>query len=423
MITRVRAFFANQQSYFFAIFAISMTPLIQGLLTTTLDGYVTYPQAVIRVLSVVTIFTDFFIVGLALKLGPLRSICNQLAPFVKILIVALILVAVLSIFFNGKPFFSSIFITLRLFLQLLTLFCLVYIISLAKDLDLKVYFSTLVLGVLLYIIYITSIILVIPDYENFKWLSGLPSATSVRHISNYVAIMSTAAMGLFLFCKSDWRILLLIFALVMFLGWTGSRAPFVGLAVALPTAAYLLRSHLSFARVGILAATLGFAVLASAPLPAPDPSFGVMRMIVASDTAQNSDVSSARAQVWQHTVQEIAAAPVIGHGAGRFLGNMDAKYRYDLDNPHNFILQFAYDWGGVGLAIVLLLLATGSATLFRLPVISPLATFCAISGLMLMLSIGMLEGMFYHPLKMLLVSALIAPAFALARQAHVTIKN
>ena len=273
-------------------------------------------------------------------------------------------------------------------------------------------------GVFLYVAYIILIIAMIPDYAAFYWLGGLPSATNVRHIGNYVAILSIAAIGLSLFAKNpnQWHILAVIFLTTAFLAWTGSRAAFVGMIVALPTAIYVVRRHVSATRIGILAATLSFAVLVTIPLPVPNPSYGVIRMIVASDVRQSSDISSSRTIVWQRTIAEIATAPIIGHGAGRFLGNMDAKYRYDLDNPHNFVLQFGYDWGILGLAIVLLLLVFGSVKLFKLPIISPLATFCAVSGLMLMLSIGMLEGMFYHPLKMLLASALIAPAFALARR-------
>ena len=399
-----------------------MTPLVQGLLTTTLDGYVTYPQSVIRVLSVVTILTDLFIIIVAIKIGLLQYIRFGLPNIVKIIFAILFASAIFSALAGNNLVIFSIFVTLRFFLQIAALFSLIRIFSSSSSFDTKRYFGVMMTGVFLYVAYIILIIAMIPDYAAFYWLGGLPSATNVRHIGNYVAILSIAAIGLFLFAKNpnQWRILAVIFVVTAFLAWTGSRAAFVGLIVALPTAIYVVRHHISAARIGILAATLIVAVLATVPLPTPNPSYGIMRMINASDMRQSSDISSSRTIVWQHTIEEIAQAPLFGHGAGRFLGNMDAKYRYDLDNPHNFILQFGYDWGIAGLAIALLLLVVGSVKLFKLPIISPVATFCAVSGLMLMLSIGMLEGMFYHPLKMLLASALIAPAFALARQKQTT---
>ncbi len=418
MINRLRQRVANEQIWFFVIVAISMTPLVQGLLTTTLDGYVTYPQSVIRVLSVVTILTDLFIVIVGIKLGFLQYVWSSVSVSIKIAFAVLFASAMFSVFTDNSLVGFSLFITLRFFLQLTALFSLIHILSSSPKFDTDRYFTVIMTGVFLYVAYIILIIAMIPDYAAFYWLGGLPSATNVRHIGNYVAILSIAAIGLFLFAKNpnQWRILAVIFVVTTFLAWTGSRAAFVGLIVALPTAIYVVRHHVSATRIGILAATLSFAVLVTIPLPVPNPSYGVIRMIVASDVRQNSDISSARTIVWKRTIAEIAQAPLFGHGAGRFLGNMDAKYRYDLDNPHNFILQFGYDWGIVGLAVALLLLILGSVRLFKLPTVSPLATFCAVSGLMLMLSIGLLEGMFYHPLKMLLVSALVAPAFALTRR-------
>ena len=422
MIAQCRKFVASQQSWFFVIVAISMTPLVQGLLTTTLDGYVTYPQSVIRVLSVVTILTDFFIIIVAIKIGFLQYIRFDLSNIVKIIFAILFASAIFSALAENSLVVFSLFITLRFFIQIAALFSLIHILSSSSNFDTKHYFGVMMTGVFLYVAYIILIIAMIPDYAAFYWLGGLPSATNVRHIGNYVAILSIAAIGLFLFAKNpnQWHIVAAIFVITAFLAWTGSRAAFVGLIVALPTAIYVVRHKVSATRIGILAATMIVAVLATIPLPTPNPSYGVMRMINASDVRQSSDISSSRTIVWQHTIEEIAQAPLLGHGAGRFLGNMDAKYRYDLDNPHNFILQFGYDWGILGLAVALLLLILGSVRLFKLPTISPLATFCAVSGLMLMLSIGMLEGMFYHPLKMLLASALIAPAFALARQKQTT---
>ena len=419
MINRLRQQLASEQSWFFVIVAIALTPLVQALLTTTWDGFVTYPQAVIRVLSVVTILTQLFIVIVAMKLGLLRFIGSAVPASAKLLLVLLFSSTICSVFLHRNMVIFSVFITLRFFLQLAALFSLIHILSTLRPLNSDRYFKIMTCGMCLYVGYIIVIISMIVDYAIFNWSSGLPSATSIRHIGNYVAILSIAAMGVFLFAKPrlGWLALFAVFFVIAFLAWTGSRAAFVGLVFALPVAVFVVRNSVSARRISVLVTTLVAAVLVTIPLPVPDAAYGygLKRMVTATDARQKGDISSGRKDVWKHTIEEIEQAPVFGHGAGRFIGNMDAKYKYDLDNPHNFILQFAYDWGLIGAALALALLAMGIIGLFKLPMISPLATFCAVSGLMLMLSIGMLEGMFYHPLKMLLVSALVAPAFALAR--------
>ena len=421
MITRLRQQLAGEQSWFFIIVAIAFTPLVQGLLTTTFDGYVTYGQSVIRVLSVVTILTELFVVVVAIKLGVWHFMASAAPPRAKILLALFCTSAMISVFSSENMLAFSLFITLRFFLQLAALFSLVHIMAVSPAFDTTRYFRIIASGLLLYVAYIVLVIATIDDPATFYWPGGLPSATNIRHIGNYVAILLLAAIGISLIANdaTRWFALVLVFIATAFLAWTGSRAAFFGLIIALPVALYAIRRTVSATRVTLSISTLAAAVVFSTALPVPDSSFGVMRMITASDTRQNGDISSARTVVWKHTIAEIEEAPLAGHGAGRFLGNMDAKYRLDLDNPHNVILQFAYDWGIIGAALAFALLATGSFQLVRLPLISPLATFCAVSGLILMLSIGMLEGMFYHPLKMLLVSALVAPAFALARQRQV----
>jgi O-antigen ligase len=410
------------QNWFFAIVAISMTPLVQGLLTTTLDGYVSYGQSVTRILSIITILMNFYVLNLAIKN---RVGCCCSSSFSKIPIYLLIIVfaiALFPIFLHSKSVFFSLFITIRYAFQIATIYAIIYIISRSSSFDPSCYVSIMGFCAFLYVGYIAMIALIVPHPSTFPWDSGLPSATNIRHIGNYVAIFLVAAIALFLFARDRYQgpYLSLIFVLVAFLGWTGSRAAFVGIGAALFGSVLILRGHIPMARVGILGATFAAALIATIPLPAPTPAFGVMRMFNASDVNQDKDISSGRTEVWQNTINEISDEPFIGHGAGSFIGNMSEKYGYDLDNPHNFILQFAYDWGLIGLGLCLVLLAMAGVTTFKMPVISPIASFCAISGFILMITIGMLEGMFYHPLKMLLVSALVAPAFGLAKRQHRT---
>lgn len=419
MPSQFRQYSFTSETWFFAIAAISLTPVVQGFITTTLSGGITYSQLLVRVLSIVTILTDIFLVNLAVKIFKKSNIFElKEIKIISILFVLLTVIMLSAIFSQSSNVFFSVFISFRYLLQIAALISIYFIIFSSQIFDAERYFGVMVTGSILYVIYIALVALMIPDPFTFPWIGGLPSATSVRHIGNYVAIFSIAAIATSLFAAGRYRALSLavVFVLIMFLAWTGSRAAFFGIGFALVISLFVLRHHIRAGRVGALAITLILALLAAIPLPVPSDSFGVLRMINASDTRQTGDISSARIEVWQNTAREIAQAPVIGHGAGRFIGNMSEKYGYDLDNPHNFILQFAYDWGLVGLTVALALLWIAGLHLYRLPVISPMASFCAVSGFTLMLTIGMLEGMFYHPLKMLLVSALVAPSFALAQR-------
>jgi O-antigen ligase len=408
---------APVEQWLAAIIAISAVPLVQGLLTTTLDGNITLGQAVVRIFSLVTIIANIFIINIAMRNG--FSFIEQFndSKTALFILFSLLTLAIMSIFAEHILFLQASFITIRYLLQVVTLFALIFVIKITKTFDINKYVFAMICGSLAYIAYIIFIALLVTN-PTFVWEAALPSATSIRHIGNYVAIFSIVAMASFLFMtgRAKWAGLAAVFVIIAFLGWTGCRAAFLGIGVALVISIIATRRHVSSKRVGILAVTLVAATLSATVFPAPGPSFGVIRMINASDARQRDSVSSHRTDLWIKTMDEIAAAPLLGHGAGRYANNMYDKYGYDVDNPHNFFLQFAYDWGFIGLGLALILIAIGGISLIRLPVVSPIATFCAISGLTLMLTIGMLEGMFYHPMKMLLVSALVAPAFGMAQR-------
>ena len=159
-----------------------MTPLVQGLLTTTLDCYVTYPQSVIRVLSVVTILTDLFIIIVAIKIDLLQYIRSGVSIRVKIAFAVLFASAIFSALAGNSLVIFSLFITSRFFLQIAALFSLIHIFSSSSSFDTKRYFGIMMTGVFLYVAYIILIIAMIPDYAAFYWLGGLPSRSEERRV-------------------------------------------------------------------------------------------------------------------------------------------------------------------------------------------------------------------------------------------------
>ena len=244
----------------------------------------------------------------------------------------------------------------------------------------------------------------------------LPSATSVRHIGNYVAILAIAPAALFLFGDGTRKYAILLCWIVAwtFIAWTGSRAALLGLLAGVASAfvfTHRATVKAKWAQLGV-AATGGVAV--SLALPNPDPAFGLIRMF--QDTSSEADSSSGRIEIWQQTWQHILQHPWVGHQAGTFGSRMHELYGYDLDNPHNFVVQYLYDWGFVGGSAALFLIGCLAVSIFRRRAHAAILVFPAFAGMALLLSIGLLEGMLYHPLKMVLVMAMIAPL--LGRHSH-----
>ena len=133
-----------------------------------------------------------------------------------------------------------------------------------------------------------------------------------------------------------------------------------------------------------------------------------------AETAGRSDVSSGRTQIWQHTIAEIEKAPLLGHGAGTFNKTMFETYGFDLNHPHQAILQYVYDWGFFGGTAALgilafFLLAASRAARKKLP--ADIA-FAAVAAICTTGVVAMIDGALFYPLSICLTLALAAPLFA-----------
>ena len=230
----------------------------------------------------------------------------------------------------------------------------------------------------------------------------------------YPAILAIAPATLFLF--SDDRLYRLASAVcwtaaITFIAWTGSRAAILGLSLACVIAMVFTLKSAPVTRWYRLVLSAFGGIGMTAFLPNPDPVYGVMRMMQGS-LLSAPDPSSGRIEIWKLSWENILQQPWLGHQAGIFNGEMLRWHGLDIDNPHNFLLQYFYDWGFVGGSAIIVLLAALGVAVFRRRQHSALLVFPAIAGTTMLLSIGLVEGMLYHPLKMLLVTALIAPLLA-----------
>lgn len=211
--------------------------------------------------------------------------------------------------------------------------------------------------------------------------------------------------------------------------WAGGRAPLIGTAVALlswvwfsPTSERrALRRTVSWILVGGLVISL--------VKWSPQSFLGWWNAIERSAAAKSvSELSSTRLDFWQTTWREIILAPWIGHGADsyRFI-----TPKLDGDQPHNWILQFLLDFGGIGGAALGFLLVRQA---FRgLTGTNPVATgeerpandHDSTSGAVGVrrgvaasfagcLTAGLLDGVFYHSVLLLPTAMLAAIAGSIA---------
>jgi O-antigen ligase len=400
------------QYWFHIICIIASVPFLQGLLTWSWDGRLSGGQALTRILSLGTVAAEMVILMIGIRGGFTLQPAVARAPRpVKILLTIWFLAAVVAMFASQGGLLIPAFILLRYILICMAFAAMIHILKAAPDYDLHKWFAILMAGGGVYLISLTFFALLVPEPLVFPWGSGLPSATNIRHIGNYLAILAIAPTALFLIGghKWSWPAFIALTIMVTFIAWSGSRAAILGLIICTVLGWLFVRPHVPYKKLLALGGGYAGGLALSVVIPNPSATFGLFRFF---DTMQPGvDSSSGRIEIWQNTITQILEQPWIGHGAGRFAGNMSQLYGYDLDNPHNFALQFLYDWGVFGGGAALALLAWLGLLIYRARHNNPIVVFSAVAGYSILLFIGQLEGMLYHPLKMLLVMAMIAPIF------------
>ncbi len=403
---------AAPQYWLFAVALLAFVPAIQSLITWTYTGQLTGQQVLIRIFSLVTVCAEIILLVLAERSGfSYAKALKSLPRTVRTVLGVWLLCAMLAYVIKPDYPLISGFVLLRYILQGLSFAVLIHLVSASDTYKDQKWFSILCVGGFAYCTLLSVFALTVPDARTFHWENAMPSATSIRHIGNYVAILALAPATLLLASKKPriWPYALCLGVLTMAIAWTGSRAAWLGLLVAVITGCIFVRASINANRFKLLGLSLFLGTAASVVLPNPTPTFGILRFW--SSIQPDAEVSSGRIQLWIDTLTEIMKQPLIGHGAGRFANNMGEIYNYDLDNPHNFLFQYIYDWGLFGGSAGLILLAFLGRAIFVRRDKAAIVVFAAVSGFSLLIFIGLLEGMLYHPMKMMLVTLLIAPIF------------
>jgi O-antigen ligase len=240
----------------------------------------------------------------------------------------------------------------------------------------------------------------------------MPSATNIRQIANIVAIPAAAAIALLLYGKHipKYQPAAIVLVVTAFIAWSGSRTALFAILISTVAALIVVRTVPTVKALaslaGSFAAGLGFSML----LPAPSPMFGLLRMF--DKMRETDNVSSGRVQFWFDTFDQVAKNPWLGHGSGHFRANMNEIYGISFNHPHNFILQFSYDWGVFGAAAAIVLIALLLVMIWKTAPAYPLMGFAAASGCFTLLAIAMVDGALFYPLTIIAAISLAAPIAA-----------
>ncbi len=395
------------------VWIIALLPLLQAIISWDLDGELTAMQYAVRHLSIPAIAGELLIIAIAMNSGgSIRKLWRPIPLTVKLIAVSWFIFAMAASLLNADNRLDSVFSLSRFFVHGLFFAAIVHLIKNAASFSESYWLKIIAISIAGYVALLSIFALVVPDPANFEWALRMPSATNIRQIANIIAIPAAAPIALLLFGNRipKYQSATIVFALVAFIAWSGSRTALFAILVSTVAALIFVRTMPQMralaSLVGSFAAGLGFSML----FPAPSPMFGLLRMF---DKFQDTDnISSGRVQFWFDTFAEVSKNPWLGYGSGRFRANMNELYGISFNHPHNFILQFSYDWGVFGAAAAIALIALLMTIIWKRAPADPLSGFAAAAGCLTLLSIAMVDGAFFYPLTIIAAICLAAPIVA-----------
>ena len=245
------------------------------------------------------------------------------------------------------------------------------------------------------------------------WTDALPGFGNVRRLGAPLAAGAGAILGLMAFTPREQprRYYGLAAAAIVLWGmlfWTGSRGAVCALAGALLVTSFILpaATRMRFLRISFMTLFLG-AALSFVHTP-PDPNFGLFN---AAERVAGDEPTGRRLDIWRDTAEAILQRPWFGHGAAQ-LREAVGDRPYEGILPLNMVLQVMLDWGLVGggafLVLVGVMWIRAYVSAWRrsganLPLFLPLTALLALS---------LLDGVFFYPYPLLIVTTLFAAIFA-----------
>lgn len=266
--------------------------------------------------------------------------------------------------------------------------------------------SASVVGLGLFVILVYLLALSVASPPEFDWLSFGAASTNVRHLGYYGAVLTGISLGLY--TQTRWAMVGVVLGLALIL-WTGSRGGVFAVGGSLFVAWAVLDWRK--ARAMTLACSVGFLAalaLASIWVP-PHPSWGPASLWGRSGGAatEASDPSNGRAEIWAETTLMALERPAFGWGEGQFKYNVPTAGEHS-NHPHNSVIQFLYQWGVVGLASVLFLLAVAVKMARRSLRYEEPTALPAFVAACCLLSFSLVDGTLYYPFPIMMLAVCLA---------------
>ncbi len=198
---------------------------------------------------------------------------------------------------------------------------------------------------------------------DFDWVSDMPGFSNIRHIGYLLLLGAATSLGALVsgYYKSlHFTLAIINIALII---WFGSRGPLLALLVATIIGVVVLPALRKIDRLLVITTILALASIISQIIPTPpNVSYNIFNRVEVKqvENSQSSEnridtISSGRLVMWKDAAQMIVQKP-LGHGSDQF--KYSAKSAKGASrHPHNLLLQIFFEWGLIGGATFLFLIA------------------------------------------------------------------
>lgn len=248
---------------------------------------------------------------------------------------------------------------------------------------------------------------------SYDWVSDMPGFSNIRHIGYLLLLGSAVSLGAIISGHDKRLHFPLAIINIALIVWFGSRGPFAAIIVAIIIAFIIFPAFRKIDKLFIIASIMGLSALVSQIIPSPpNGSYNIFNRINVTQSEhspaseKNVDaISSGRLVMWKDAAQMIVQNP-LGHGSDQF--KYTAKSAKGASrHPHNAILQIFFEWGLVGGAAFLFLIAMMMRMILNKFITGKSEAIFIVPSIAACL-FALMDGLLFYALPIALLSLLIA---------------
>ncbi len=240
-------------------------------------------------------------------------------------------------------------------------------------------------------------------------------ASNVRHLSYYGSVGVALGLGLATFTpetRAKWLWLASATLSLAFIIWSGTRGGLFALAGMALLATTFFPDRGKLLRMWRYCAAIIPPACALSLIWVPDdPNYGLWRILSGSRMNDGADgFSSGRVGLWKDALRLFWDHPWIGHGQNQFKAISPLAIQSGVLQPHNFILQFLFDWGLIGTFLATYVIFAGLRSGRRAALAGDRIAAVALLGAVVLLAYGLIDGTLFHVYPVFAFSAFLTLA-------------